>query len=80
MKKIFFATLIFLGVAAVSNAKAPVKTANSVSSVSPTTTNAKTSSKHATNPSSAKATTNEAGKKHKKHKKHHSAPKKEPKK
>jgi hypothetical protein len=78
MKKIFFATLMFLGVAAVSSAKAPVKTANSVSSVSPTRTNSKTSSKHATNPSSAKATKNEAGKKHKKH--HKSTSKKAPKK
>lgn len=83
MKKILFATLMFLGVAAVSNAQAPAKTAthkkettkpaNTVSSVSPTTT---ASTKPATT-SSTKAATTEAGKKHKKH---HSATKKAPKK
>ena len=86
MKKILFATLMFLGVAVVSNAQAPAKNtthkkeatkpASSVSSVSPTT-NTKTSAKPATAASSTKTATTDAGKKHKKH---HSASKKEPKK
>ena len=77
MKKILFATLMFLAVAVVSNAQAPAKTtthkkeaskpASTVSSVSPMA-NTKTSTKPATTDTS------------KKHKKHHSTSKKEPKK
>ncbi len=71
MKKILFATLMFLGVAVVSNAKTFVKTTthkNTTSTVSPAAA------------SLTKAATGTPAKKHKKHKKHHKAPKNEPKK
>ena len=62
MKKIIYATLMFLGVATVSNAETHAKTTieNTKASVKPTT-------------SSRKTATNQIGKKHKKH---HKAPKK----
>jgi len=62
MKKIFFAALMFLGVATVSNAETFAKTTieNRKASVKPTA-------------SSTKTVTTEIGKKHKKH---HKAPKK----
>ena len=62
MKKIIYATLMFLGVATVSNAETHAKTIieNTKASVKPTT-------------SSTKTETTQIGKKHKKH---HKAPKK----
>ena len=65
MKKIIYATLMFLSVATVSNAETHAKTTieNTKASVKPTT-------------SSIKTETTEIGKKHKKH---HKAPKKAPK-
>lgn len=71
MKKILFATLMFLGVAVVSNAKTFVKTTtykHTTSTVSPVSPSAA---------SSTKAATDNIGKKHKKH---HKAPKNKPKK
>jgi len=65
MKKIIYATLMFLGVATVSNAETHAK---------PTIENTKASVKPTT--SSTKTETTEIGKKHKKH---HKAPKKAPK-
>ncbi len=65
MKKIIYATLMFLGVATVSNAETHAKTTieNTKASVTPIT-------------SSTKTATTQIGKKHKKH---HKAPKKAPK-
>jgi len=65
MKKIIYATLMFLGVATVSNAETHAKAIieNTKASVKPTT-------------SSTKTKTTEISKKHKKH---HKAPKKAPK-
>jgi hypothetical protein len=64
MKKIIYATLMFLGVATVSNAETPAKATieNTKASVRPTTSLTKTETTIG-----------------KKHKKHHKAPKKAPK-
>ena len=78
MKKILFATLMFLGVAAVSNAKPFAKTTtHKMEATRPTSTVRPVSS---TVTSLTKAATDKVSKNHKKHKKHHKAPKKTPKK
>ena len=80
MKKILFATLLFLGVAVVSNAKPSAKTTTHKREVTRPTSTVRQVSSTTTATSLTKAATDKIGKKHKKHKKHHTAPKKEPKK
>ena len=77
MKKILFATLVFLGVAFVSNAKPFVKTTTHKREATSPASTVRPVSSTTTTTSITKATTDKAIKKHKKH---HKTPKKETKK
>ena len=77
MKKILFATLLFLGVAAVSNARPSAKTTTHKKEATRTASTVRPVSSTTTATSLTKAATDKLSKKHKKH---HKAPKKAPKK